>query len=188
MSIEQRVRISKRGWITSDACHQSSLNFDSRPKGCDVEAIIIHAISLPLGSYGTNFISQLFTNELNCQLNPSFQDLRELKVSAHFLVRRCGSIVQFVSTEQRAWHAGKSFCLGREGVNDFSIGIELEGCDYESFTREQYRKLTELIRALRWQYPKIKKTSCFGHIDIAPDRKTDPGPFFSWDRFYSLMQ
>ncbi len=188
MSLERRVRISEHGWIVDDAGRQVSVNFDSRPEGCDVVAIIIHSISLPLGSYGTNFISQLFTNELNCQLNPAFEDLQELRVSAHFLVKRCGSIIQFVSTEQRAWHAGKSFCLGREGVNDFSIGIELEGCDYESFTRQQYKNLAELIRAVRWQYPKIRKSNCFGHIDIAPDRKTDPGPFFSWARFYALMQ
>ena len=178
-----RWRINEYGWVNDTSVHIHSENFDSRPDNCDVEAIIIHAISLPLARYGTNHIQHLFTNSLDLSAHSSFIDLNGIQVSAHFLIQRSGHLVQFVSTNERAWHAGKSYCLGRERVNDFSVGIELEGCDYESFSRIQYSQLALLVRAIRWRYPKVSKANCFAHADIAPHRKTDPGPYFNWQRF-----
>ncbi len=156
-----------------------SPNQDVRPDPADIAMIVIHNISLPPNQYGGPGIVQLFTNQLDSQAHPYYAEIAHLQVSAHFLIRRNGELMQFVSCLQRAWHAGLSQWQGRERCNDFSIGIELEGSDFEAFEADQYRTLQALIEALRQRYP-IKHI--VGHSDIAPGRKTDPGPFFEWQR------
>ncbi len=159
-----------------------SPNFDDRPPGFEPEVIIIHAISLPPGQYGGDYIDALFCNQLDATDHPYFEGLKGLKVSSHFLIRRAGTLVQYVAVDKRAWHAGVSTCLGRERVNDFSIGIELEGCDEDQFSSEQYACLEALIELLFERFPKIDRSRIFGHSEIAPGRKTDPGPNFDWSR------
>jgi AmpD protein len=141
---------------------------------------VIHNISLPPGEFGGNWIEALFSNTLDCDAHPYFDQLRGVKVSAHFLVRRDGRILQFVSANDRAWHAGVSEFRGRQRCNDFSVGIELEGSDFENFSDAQYQSLAILTSSLTAKYP---ITDVVGHQHIAPDRKTDPGPFFDWQRF-----
>ena len=162
--------------------HIHSPNFDDRPVGIEPEVLIIHAISLPPGCYGEHHIEALFCNHLDTTLHPYFESLQGLEVSSHFLIRRNGSAVQFVGLDKRAWHAGMSSCLGRERVNDFSIGIELEGCDDEGFEPVQYEVLDSLIGLLMKRFPIIDRSRIFGHSEIAPGRKTDPGPYFDWSR------
>ena len=157
-----------------------SPNFDNRPSD-EISLVVIHAISLPLGNYDTSLIKDLFTNNLKIDLHPSFQDLKDLRVSSHLLITRLGEIIQFVPFNLRAWHAGISSYAGRENCNDFSIGIELEGCDYEIFTTEQYHALNKILRTLADEYA-ITRENIVGHSDVAPGRKTDPGPFFMWDK------
>ena len=165
----------------------ASRNFDER-EGSDpvdvVEVIIIHCISLPPGEYGSGAISRFFTNKLDESEHCYYQGISHLTVSAHFLVERTGKLVQFVATDKRAWHAGESVCLGRPKVNNFSIGIELEGLDTDEsgFTDQQYQTLNKLVAELREQYPNIKANNIFAHSDIAPGRKPDPGPYFEWSR------
>jgi N-acetyl-anhydromuramoyl-L-alanine amidase len=159
-----------------------SPNYDERPGGSDIELLVIHNISLPPGRFGGRYIDALFTNSLDCEAHPYFDGLRGLCVSAHLLIRREGELVQFVPLHKRAWHAGVSSFQGRERCNDFSIGIELEGCDEEPFTELQYRRLLPLCRALIATYPKLGVGRIVGHSDIAPGRKTDPGPHFDWTR------
>jgi len=158
----------------------ASPNYDERPANCAVDVIIIHAISLPPGCFGGVEIEQLFCNSLDATQHPYFTEICDLEVSAHFLIRRDGEIVQFVPVTQRAWHAGESSCLGRTQVNDFSIGIELEGCDEKSFDQSQYNALVDLTRCLFKTFPNLSTDCLFGHSDIAPGRKTDPGPCFDW--------
>jgi AmpD protein len=165
--------------LFSDARYIASPNCDERPEGVAVELIVVHAISLPPGEFGGNYIADFFTNCLDCGAHPYFQEIKDLKVSSHFLIRRDGEIIQFVSCLKRAWHAGASNWCGRDRCNDYSIGVELEGCDDQPFEPVQYEKLTELVRALKTAYP-IR--DIVGHSDIAPDRKTDPGPYFDWQR------
>ncbi|MDE0308271.1 MAG: 1,6-anhydro-N-acetylmuramyl-L-alanine amidase AmpD [Acidiferrobacterales bacterium] len=159
-----------------------SPNFDARPQNVEPEVIIVHSISLPPGQYGGKEVEDLFCNRLDCQSHPYFHSLENLRVSAHFLVRRDGEVIQFVSLNKRAWHAGVSFCIGRENVNDFSIGIELEGCDDDEFEDNQYDSLNSLIELLLGHFSNMDYNRIFGHSDIAPDRKTDPGPNFDWPR------
>ena len=187
MDHNPQYRINSHGWINGHGRIQQSPNCDSRPEGCEIAAVIVHAISLPAQHYGGNEIDELFLNTLDCDCHEDFETLKGLAVSSHFLIRRTGALVQFVSTEQRAWHAGVSVCMGRERVNDFSIGVELEGCDEESFTLAQYRELAALAKVIRWRYPGVSKHNFFGHADIAPGRKTDPGPYFDWKRFTKLL-
>ncbi len=176
------MRLNRKSQLIEGIEQISSPNFDDRPPSSQPEVIIVHAISLPPGSYGGSYIERLFCNRLDHTEHPFFKELKGLKVSAHFLIRRDGGMIQFVSTEKRAWHAGVSFCLGRERVNDFSIGIELEGCDEDEFEEPQYESLNSLIDFLIHEYPKIERNRIFGHSEIAPGRKTDPGPFFDWSR------
>ncbi|KAA3629048.1 MAG: 1,6-anhydro-N-acetylmuramyl-L-alanine amidase AmpD, partial [Proteobacteria bacterium] len=152
------------------------------PDGAAPEVVIVHAVSLPPRQYGGRYVEDLFTNRLDPAAHPYLREIAGLRVSAHFLVRRDGSLAQFVPVGMRAWHAGASRCLGRERVNDFSVGIELEGCDDESFTLEQYVSLAGLLDALREEWPDLGPDRYFGHSDIAPGRKTDPGPCFDWRR------
>ena len=174
---------SKSGLIDS-ADFIPSPNYDDRdPQSC-VEVIIIHCISLPPGEYGSGAISRFFSNKLDQEEHPYYQSIVHLTVSSHFLIERSGKLIQFVSTDKRAWHAGESVCLGKPKVNNFSIGIELEGLDTDEngFTDAQYQSLNKLVSELRNKYPTIKTNSLFAHSDIAPGRKPDPGPYFDWSR------
>ncbi len=166
----------------------SSPNCDNRPEGVLPEVLIIHSISLPPGEYQSRHIEQFFCNKLDPNEHPYFQDICHLTVSSHFLIRRDGEVVQFVNANYRAWHAGVSNCLGRDNVNDFSIGIELEGWDEASdgFTGQQYQALSRLSKSLIKEYD-IDPEHIFGHSDIAPGRKNDPGPHFHWQRFKSSL-
>ena len=158
-----------------------SPNCDQRPPDAVVSLIVIHAISLPPGEFGGDAIERLFTNRLDPTEHPYYQDIQAqaLRVSAHFLIRRDGAVTQFVPCNRRAWHAGQSNWRGRECCNDFSIGVELEGCDELPFEEPQYSALTYLLKVLRHSYPCV---DIAGHADIAPQRKTDPGPCFDWSR------
>lgn len=174
-----RFRIDDDGWC-SGVTRMPSPNFDARAPGTDIRLLVIHNISLPPGKFGGPFIADLFTNRLDCDAHPYFDQLRTMRVSAHFLIRRDGEVMQFVSANDRAWHAGASSFCGQERCNDFSIGIELEGTDFEPFAPIQYEGLAELTHALRSRYP---LADVAGHEHIAPGRKTDPGPFFDWDHY-----
>ena len=170
--------IGADGWL-DEVRRVDSPNFDARPPVDSIELIVIHNISLPPGSYGGGNIERLFTNALDLSANPFFAQIAGAQVSAHVLIDRVGKTTQFVSFTQRAWHAGASVFNGRTDCNDFSIGIELEGTDFEPFADAQYRSLNFVVDALLAAYP-IK--AVLGHSDIAPDRKTDPGPHFDWRR------
>lgn len=178
-----RFLIEDDGWC-SGVAREPSPNFDVRPEGTVVDLLVIHNISLPPENFGGPYIADLFCNRLDCDVHPYFDKLRTLTVSAHFLIRRDGSVVQFVSTLQRAWHAGLSSFRGRERCNDFSIGIELEGSDFEPFAAPQYNTLADLTLALQTRHP---LDAVAGHEHIAPGRKTDPGPFFDWTRYRELL-
>ncbi len=156
-----------------------SPNFDERPEHAPIDLIVIHAISLPPDEFGGQGIMQLFTNALDPLEHAYYREIQHLRVSAHFLVRRDGELIQFVPCARRAWHAGVSAWQGRENCNDFSIGIELEGCDQLPFEDVQYRVLNRLLAQLRDRYG---IDAVVGHSDIAPGRKTDPGPCFDWHR------
>jgi AmpD protein len=167
------------GWM-SGARRMPSPNFEARPAGAVPTLIVVHNISLPPGEFGGGAIADLFLNRLDCGAHPYYDaHLRGLRVSSHFVIRRDGEVEQFVSCEQRAWHAGVSSFFGRERCNDFSIGIELEGADTSAFESAQYATLAALVTALVARYP-IEALA--GHSDIAPGRKTDPGPHFDWGR------
>lgn len=170
-------RVTGARWVPS-------MNCDRRPEGTRVDALVIHCISLPPGRYGGNEIERFFCNRLDHGAHEYFQQIRDLRVSSHFLVKRDGAVVQFVSTLDRAWHAGRSELGGVPEVNDYSIGVELEGVDHDGFEEPQYAGLASLARALREAYPGITPARMVGHCDVAPGRKTDPGPYFEWERFY----
>ena len=163
-----------------------SPNFDERPYNAIVDLIVIHAISLPAGFYNTQLIKDLFLNCLDPGKDEFLESIKNLKVSSHFLITRKGALIQFVPTHKRAWHAGISKYKGKENCNDFSIGIELEGCDDEEFEKEQYHSLSRLINFLSIDL-KINKQNIVGHADIAPGRKTDPGPLFDWTLLQSML-
>jgi N-acetyl-anhydromuramoyl-L-alanine amidase len=165
--------------VLAGALQVPSPNWDERPDG-EISLLVVHNISLPPGEFGGSAILDLFTNTLDFTAHPYYETLRDLRVSAHFLVRREGELLQLVPCARRAWHAGASAWRGRERCNDFSIGVELEGADDQAYTDPQYRRLAELLLALRARYPIV---DVVGHSDIAPGRKTDPGPGFDWGRF-----
>ncbi len=165
-------------------CRQiPSPNFDARPPGSEISLLVVHAISLPPGEFGSDDVLDLFCNCLDPARHPFFAAIRELRVSAHFFIRRDGELIQFVPCDARAWHAGVSLWQGRERCNDFSIGVELEGCDELPFEAAQYASLNRLVAMLRERYPSL---SAVGHSDIAPGRKTDPGPCFDWSRLVGI--
>lgn len=164
-----------------------SPNFDERPAGADVDVLIVHCISLPPGEYGGAGIVELFSNRLDPSAHPYYSEIAGLRVSAHLLIRRNGEILQFVPFDKRAWHAGDSCCEGRTRVNDFSIGIELEGTDTDPFESVQYSALAKAARAIMQRYRGITPQRIYGHSDIAPWRKTDPGPFFEWRRLLEQL-
>ena len=164
-----------------------SPNADERPSGCAIDLLVIHNISLPPGEFGGPHIRELFTNRLDPAAHPYFAQIADLRVSAHLLIERSGVATQFVPLDRRAWHAGQSLYCGRERCNDFSIGIELEGSDDRPFTAAQYARLGTLTRLIRDLYPDITGDRIVGHADIAPGRKTDPGPYFDWSRYHTLL-
>ncbi len=172
------MRITEDG-LLEGARFISSPNCDARPADACVELIVIHNISLPPGGFGGPGVVDLFLNRLDPAGHPYYADIAHLRVSAHFFIRRDGEIIQFVACAQRAWHAGVSQWRGRERCNDFSVGIELEGTDEMPFEDAQYGGLLRLIEALKARYPIVAVT---GHADVAPGRKTDPGPAFDWKR------
>lgn len=159
--------------------------FNERPAG-DIDLLVIHNISLPCGQFGLPYIEQLFTGCLDCQADQSFADLAGVEVSAHFLIKRTGQLIQFVSVDKRAWHAGVSSFNGVENCNNYSIGIELEGSDFQPFEPEQYQSLILLTQDLMKHYP-ICPERIVGHSDIAPQRKTDPGPYFDWQLYKNAL-
>lgn len=156
-----------------------SPNHDVRPADTTISMVVIHNISLPPQQYGSNSVIELFTNQLDPEAHPYYREIYQLKVSSHFFIRRDGSLLQFVPCSLRAWHAGVSSWEGRERCNDYSIGIELEGSDFEPFEDAQYVTLNTLLDTLKQAYP---IQNIVGHSDIAPGRKTDPGPYFDWQR------
>lgn len=175
--------IDADGW-SAMARRVPSQNCDERPVGNSPELVVVHAISLPPEQFGGAGIEELFTNRLDPDVHPYYREIHELRVSAHFLIRRDGELLQFVSCDARAWHAGVSQWRGRERCNDFSIGIELEGSDHQPFEPAQYDRLNLLLRDLARRYPLLRSVA--GHSDIAPGRKTDPGPHFDWSRVVDI--
>ena len=167
------------GWIL-DVRRVPSPNYDDRPIGADLGLIVVHGISLPPGEFGNGWIDCLFCNDLPADVHPFFAAIQGIEVSSHVLIARDGAVTQYVPFDRRAWHAGRSEYCGRAACNDFSVGIELEGTDDLPYASVQYRVLAELIAALRRSYPSLRDAEVVGHSDIAPGRKTDPGPAFDW--------
>ncbi len=181
------MRLNLDSGLVEEARFVASPNFDERPGAAAVDAVVIHCISLPPNRFGGEHIEALFCNRLDVSVHEYFREIEHLKVSAHFLVARDGRLTQFVPVDKRAWHAGDSKLHGRCNVNDFSIGIELEGTDDRAFEEPQYGTLIELTRVLTAAYPGVGPGSQVGHCDVAPSRKTDPGPFFDWHRYRSAV-
>ncbi|MGD8378139.1 MAG: 1,6-anhydro-N-acetylmuramyl-L-alanine amidase AmpD [Gammaproteobacteria bacterium] len=179
-------RTIQAGWLQG-VRRVPSPNADERPAGMEPELIVIHGISLPPGRFGENWIDDLFTNRLDADADPYFAEIVGLRVSSHALIRRDGELVQYVPFHRRAWHAGKSCWRGRECCNDFSVGIELEGCDDLAYTEAQYSALAWLTGELLLHYERLSVDNIAGHSDISPGRKTDPGPAFQWQRFHDLL-
>ena len=173
------MKVGTNGWI-SGMRRLASPNCDSRPLGTVIDLLVIHNISLPPGEFGGQAVEKLFTNTLDADAHPYYVQLKGVKVSAHFLIQRTGEIIQFVPCCKRAWHAGASAWHGRTACNDFSIGVELEGTDFLTFSDQQYAALIRLTRVLKRAFP-IREIA--GHSDIAPGRKTDPGQKFDWSRY-----
>ena len=174
------------GWLTTAARYPSP-NFNQRPVAQAINLLVIHNISLPPGEFGSGYVKSFFTNQLDPAIHPYFETISNLKVSSHLFIERTGSITQFVPFGQRAWHAGVSEFDGIPNCNDYSIGIELEGCDDIAYTDAQYQSLALVTRQLLVIYPKITPERIVGHSQIAPGRKTDPGSAFDWSRYYSLL-
>lgn len=174
------------GWLDC-ARRVPSPNYDQRPEGELPSLLVIHNISLPPGQFGSGCVQEFFCNTLDWTAHPFFEEIRGVEVSAHFLIQRGGEIFQFVNTNERAWHAGVSSFEGRSRCNDFSIGVELEGTDHTPYTEEQYSQLSLLTHCLIQAYPHICSHRIVGHSDIAPGRKTDPGPAFEWERYRNSL-
>ena len=193
---QSKVKVAKRkssvnysidkGWL-SEVEHQPSPHFTPREQGQDISLLVVHNISLPPGQFGGPYITDLFLGKLDVKQDPYFEEIYQLQVSAHCLIRRDGEIIQYVSFDDKAWHAGVSRFAGKEKCNDFSIGIELEGTDVEPYTEEQYQQLVCLVQKLQESYPLIVHNNLVGHCDIAPGRKTDPGEAFNWSYFKALL-
>jgi AmpD protein len=182
------MRVDSARGMLQGARYLASPNCDPRPDGVVPTLLVIHGISLPPGEYGGPWIDALFTNTLDPLVHPYFVEIHQLRVSSHLLIRRDGEVVQYVPFNERAWHAGLSCYQGQERCNDFSIGIELEGSDEEPYETVQYQRLAECVAALLAAYPGLSRERIAGHSDIAPGRKSDPGPHFEWQRFYQLLQ
>ena len=181
------MRIDETTGLLDSALFIESPNQDDRPDGEPISLLVIHNISLPPDEFGGPYIEQLFTNSLNPTEHPFFESIKDLRVSAHLLIRRDGSMIQFVPFHKRAWHAGVSQFCGREKCNDFSIGIEMEGTDTQAYEPIQYKKLAEVTQLILKVYPEITLENIQGHCDIAPQRKTDPGEAFDWTYYKSML-
>ncbi|NJN51839.1 MAG: 1,6-anhydro-N-acetylmuramyl-L-alanine amidase AmpD [Gammaproteobacteria bacterium] len=180
------VNIDSTHWLDG-ARRVPSPNFDERPLGCDIELLVVHAISLPPGEFGGPQVEQLFANCLDCTADSRLADLADVRVSSHLFVDRTGAITQFVPFDRRAWHAGLSSHRGRQGCNDFAIGIELEGADAVAFEDRQYRVLADVVATLMRRYPRLTLANIVGHSDVAPLRKSDPGHVFDWATLVRLV-
>lgn len=178
--------LTNDGWLAS-ARRCPSPNYNDRPPATAISLLVVHNISLPPGQFGTGCVEAFFCNQLALDDHPYFTQIADLRVSSHLLIDREGQLVQFVPLTRRAWHAGASEFEGRTDCNDFSIGIELEGTDHQAYTRRQYQTLARVARLLMEAYPALTQERITGHSDIAPGRKTDPGPAFEWDYFRSLL-
>ncbi len=176
----------KAGWLSS-ASKLPSTHFNQRPDFSEVSLLVIHNISLPPFQFTGRYVEDFFLGKLNRNIHPYFEGIKKLEVSAHFYIRRDGGIVQFVSTLDRAWHAGVSEFEGKENCNDYSVGIELAGADNIPYTRSQYLSLARLTQQIQSEYPAITQNRIVGHCDIAPNRKTDPGASFDWQRYFCLL-
>jgi AmpD protein len=181
------MRIDGRTGIVGAARQVASPNCDDRPAGIAADLIVLHGISLPPGHFVGDAIDRLFTNALPPDEHPYFREIAGMRVSTHLLIRRDGELVQYVPLHRRAWHAGESCYRGRRACNDFSIGIELEGTDDAPYAEVQYARLAETLRALLATYPALDRRRIVGHCDIAPGRKSDPGPAFDWRRLYRSL-
>ena len=181
-----KLIIDDAGWLQSVEVIQSP-NFDSRPENTSIKLVVVHGISLPPGEYGGGHIQSFFCNKLDAGAHSYFESICDMTISAHCLIERDGKLVQFVAFLDRAWHAGESEWCGETACNNFSVGIELEGCDDEAYTDAQYGSLADLLTALRSRYPDIDTDNIVGHSDIAPGRKTDPGSAFDWSRLKQLL-
>lgn len=177
------MRIDQNSHIISGVHYYPSPNMDERPDLYDIQLIVIHNISLPPGEFGIGNVHKLFTNSLDSNAHPYFKEIEGLEVSSHLLIERSGKLSQFVPFYKRAWHAGQSSYQGRDRCNDFSIGIELEGTDDIEYTDQQYRVLSAVVVTLLSTYTTLSSERIVGHCDIAPQRKTDPGQSFDWQRF-----
>ncbi len=175
------MQVDAEGWLVGEE-RCPSPNFNARPAGAEISLLVLHNISLPPGQFGGGHIQRFFQNRLDPGAHPYFASIATLQVSAHLLIERSGHLVQFVPFTERAWHAGRSCFAGVAECNDYSIGIELEGTDIEPYTDAQYQCLQRVIAVLQRQYPAITRARITGHSDIAPERKTDPGPAFDWGR------
>lgn len=173
--------------ILIGADYIESPNQSERPDDSDIELLVIHNISLPPGEFGTPAIKQFFCNQLETKSHPFFLEIADLRVSSHLLIDRQGGLTQFVPFDRKAWHAGESIFCGRDKCNDYSIGIEMEGTDFESFTDRQYTSLSAVTKILLATFPSMSVDKIVGHSDIAPGRKTDPGPCFDWVRYKQLL-
>lgn len=180
------MKIDRKNGLLKDAIYHPSPNFDDRPHNQVVSLLVIHNISLPPGEFSGDFVQAFFTNKLDINQHSYFKEIEHLKVSSHLFIRRSGDVWQFVPFTKRAWHAGKSSFQGQTDCNNYSIGIELEGTDLIPYTQEQYEKLAHVTAAILAQYP-IKLENIVGHCDIAPIRKTDPGPSFDWLHYKKLV-
>jgi AmpD protein len=176
------MNINRVAGMLPGADYQQSPNCNHRPDPEGIDLIVIHGISLPAGQFGGDAIHQLFLNQLDCR-PPELESLKDLRVSAHLLIDRHGEVTQFVGFHQRAWHAGQSIWQGRDDCNNYSVGIELEGMDCVAYTPRQYDQLLRVVIALMQCYPAITLDRVVGHSDIAPERKSDPGPAFNWQAF-----
>ncbi len=184
--IHEGNTLSADGWFTT-CRHVPSPNFDPRPAIFKPDLLVIHNISLPPEEFGGDYIEKLFCNCLDPGEHPYFAQIADLRVSSHLLIDRLGCLTQFVSLADRAWHAGASMWQGRANCNDYSIGIELEGSDYQPFTKAQYLCLAAVTRTIQARYSAITSERIVGHSDIAPERKTDPGPHFDWSAYKSML-
>jgi AmpD protein len=184
---DAQVQVDLESGLLRGVRQIASPNCDSRPAGVEPELIVVHGISLPPGQFGGPWIDRLFTNSLPPEADPYFAEVAALRVSSHLVIGRDGGVTQYVSFAQRAWHAGQSSYNGREACNDFSIGVELEGTDELAYEAAQYRALAEVVAALLEAYPTLSPDRMVGHSDIAPGRKTDPGPAFDWPHARRLI-
>lgn len=181
------LTINLQNSLLEPVLYRPSPHHDERPKDVCIDMIVVHGISLPAGEFGNACIEDFFTGQLDMSSHPSFIAIASLRVSSHLLIKRTGEIIQFVPFIKRAWHAGESYFQGKTRCNDFSIGIELEGTDEQPYESVQYQQLGNVVRLLTQAYPTITSDRIVGHVDIAPGRKTDPGPFFDWVYLKGLL-